>query len=121
MPPGLVPAKSVTANGTIKLGDVNVAEPGALVGFAGPRVIEQTVRETLPEGFQRSEFLLEHGAIDFICDRREMRERLSRVIAMLTGLPSRQQHIVDSDNPTAEEIAPGTDDDLPPPVPTDTD
>ena len=66
------------------LGDINVAEPGALIGFAGPRVIEQTVRQTLPEGFQRSEFLLEHGAIDMIIDRREMRDRLSSVLAILT-------------------------------------
>ena len=58
------------------LGDINVAEPNALIGFAGPRVIEQTVRETLPEGFQRSEFLLEKGAIDMIVDRREMRDKL---------------------------------------------
>jgi acetyl-CoA carboxylase carboxyl transferase subunit beta len=65
------------------LGDLNVAEPGALIGFAGPRVIEQTVRETLPEGFQRSEFLLEHGAIDMIIDRREMRDRLANVLGML--------------------------------------
>jgi acetyl-CoA carboxylase carboxyl transferase subunit beta len=69
------------------LGDLNVGEPGALIGFAGPRVIEQTVRETLPEGFQRSEFLLEHGAIDLIIDRREMRERLAGLLAMLTGRP----------------------------------
>ncbi len=66
------------------LGDINVAEPGALIGFAGPRVIEQTVRETLPKGFQRSEFLLEHGAIDLIVDRREMRDRLANLLAMLT-------------------------------------
>jgi acetyl-CoA carboxylase carboxyl transferase subunit beta len=59
-----------------------------LIGFAGPRVIEQTVRETLPEGFQRSEFLLEHGAIDMIVDRREMRGRLASALAMLTGQPS---------------------------------
>ncbi|QKT04599.1 acetyl-CoA carboxylase carboxyltransferase subunit beta [Ectothiorhodospiraceae bacterium 2226] len=65
------------------LGDVNVAEPKALIGFAGPRVIEQTVRQTLPEGFQRSEFLLEHGAVDMIVDRRDMRERLARVLGML--------------------------------------
>ena len=65
------------------LGDVNVAEPKALIGFAGPRVIEQTVRETLPEGFQRSEFLLEHGAIDMIVDRRDMRDRLSNIMTML--------------------------------------
>jgi len=65
------------------LGDVNIAEPKALIGFAGPRVIEQTVRETLPEGFQRSEFLLEHGAVDMIVDRREMRERLASLLAIL--------------------------------------
>ena len=67
------------------LGDVNVGEPGALIGFAGPRVIEQTVRETLPEGFQRSEFLLEHGAIDTIIDRREMRDRLANLLSLLVG------------------------------------
>jgi acetyl-CoA carboxylase carboxyl transferase subunit beta len=66
------------------IGDVVIAEPGALVGFAGPRVIEQTVRETLPEGFQRAEFLLEKGAIDMIIDRREMREKLYRILSMLT-------------------------------------
>jgi len=65
------------------LGDINVAEPNALIGFAGPRVIEQTVREKLPEGFQRSEFLQEHGAIDMIIDRREMRDRLASILAML--------------------------------------
>lgn len=65
------------------LGDINVAEPNALIGFAGPRVIEQTVRETLPEGFQRSEFLLEHGAIDMIVDRREMRDKLANVLTMM--------------------------------------
>ncbi|WP_435100038.1 acetyl-CoA carboxylase, carboxyltransferase subunit beta [Arhodomonas sp. AD133] len=70
------------------LGDVNVAEPKALIGFAGPRVIEQTVRETLPEGFQRSEFLLEHGVVDMIIDRREMRDRLASLIAMLTHQPA---------------------------------
>ena len=69
------------------VGDVVVAEPGALIGFAGPRVIEQTVRETLPEGFQRAEFLLEHGAIDMIVDRREMRERLAQILSLLLKLP----------------------------------
>lgn len=64
------------------LGDVIIAEPDALIGFAGPRVIEQTVRETLPEGFQRAEFLLEHGAIDMILDRREIRDRISSLIKM---------------------------------------
>jgi len=67
------------------LGDLNVAEPNALIGFAGPRVIEQTVREKLPEGFQRSEFLVEHGAIDMIIDRREMRETIANVLSMLTA------------------------------------
>ncbi|MCU0935619.1 MAG: acetyl-CoA carboxylase, carboxyltransferase subunit beta [Gammaproteobacteria bacterium] len=70
------------------LGDINVAEPQALIGFAGPRVIEQTVRETLPEGFQRSEFLVEHGAVDLILDRREMRPKLASLLAMLTGRPA---------------------------------
>ena len=65
------------------LGDINVAEPNALIGFAGPRVIEQTVREKLPEGFQRSEFLQEHGAIDMIIDRREMRAKIASILAML--------------------------------------
>jgi len=67
------------------LGDINIGEPGALIGFAGPRVIEQTVRETLPEGFQRSEFLLEHGAIDMILDRREMRDRVASALSILSG------------------------------------
>ena len=65
------------------LGDINVAEPKALIGFAGPRVIEQTVREKLPEGFQRSEFLLEKGAIDMIVDRRDMRDKLHSVLSKL--------------------------------------
>lgn len=70
------------------LGDVNVAEPKALIGFAGPRVIEQTVRETLPEGFQRSEFLMDHGAVDLILDRREMRDRLASLLSMMTRQPA---------------------------------
>ena len=69
------------------LGDIIIAEPQALIGFAGPRVIEQTVRETLPDGFQRAEFLLEHGAIDLIIDRREMRNRLALLLANLMRLP----------------------------------
>jgi acetyl-CoA carboxylase carboxyl transferase subunit beta len=72
------------------LGDINLAEPEALIGFAGPRVIEQTVRETLPEGFQRSEFLLEHGAVDQICDRRELRERLAHLFALMMKQPEPQ-------------------------------
>jgi acetyl-CoA carboxylase carboxyl transferase subunit beta len=70
------------------LGDLNIAEPRALIGFAGPRVIQQTVRETLPEGFQRSEFLLEHGALDMIVDRRDMRERVSALLRVLLKEPS---------------------------------
>jgi len=69
------------------LGDLNIAEPRALIGFAGPRVIEQTVRETLPEGFQRSEFLLDHGAIDLIVDRRELRDRIAALLAVMMGRP----------------------------------
>ena len=72
------------------LGDINIAEPGALIGFAGPRVIEQTVGETLPEGFQRSEFLLEKGAIDMIVDRREMRQTISTLIRNLHSNQSQQ-------------------------------
>jgi len=70
------------------VGDVVIAEPKALIGFAGPRVIEQTVRETLPEGFQRSEFILEKGAIDMIVDRRELRDQVARVLALLQKLPA---------------------------------
>jgi acetyl-CoA carboxylase carboxyl transferase subunit beta len=70
------------------LGDVVIAEPNALIGFAGPRVIEQTVRQTLPEGFQRAEFLLEHGAIDMIVDRRQMRDKLISLITLLMRAPA---------------------------------
>ena len=70
------------------LGDVVIAEPGALIGFAGARVIEQTVRETLPDGFQRAEFLLEHGAVDMIIDRRQMRDQLATLITLLTKQPA---------------------------------
>jgi acetyl-CoA carboxylase carboxyl transferase subunit beta len=69
------------------LGDVNIGEPKALIGFAGQRVIQQTVRETLPEGFQRSEFLLDHGALDMIVDRRDMRDRVSGLLRMFTKQP----------------------------------
>jgi acetyl-CoA carboxylase carboxyl transferase subunit beta len=65
------------------LGDFNIAEPGALIGFAGPRVIEQTIGKTLPKGFQSSEFLLEHGFLDFIVDRRNLKDRLSKLLRML--------------------------------------
>jgi acetyl-CoA carboxylase carboxyl transferase subunit beta len=70
------------------LGDLNIAEPQALIGFAGPRVIEQTVRETLPDGFQRSEFLLDHGAVDAIVDRREMRDKLAAMLKILMRQPA---------------------------------
>lgn len=80
------------------LGDVNIAEPKALIGFAGPRVIEQTVRETLPEGFQRSEFLLEHGAIDMIVDRREMRNKIASLLAKFQHLPAPKAEIMMADN-----------------------
>ncbi len=71
------------------LGDINIGEPRALIGFAGPRVIQQTVRETLPEGFQRSEFLLEHGALDMILDRRQQRPRIAQLLALLTRRTTR--------------------------------
>jgi acetyl-CoA carboxylase carboxyl transferase subunit beta len=70
------------------MGDVVIAEPGALIGFAGPRVIEQTVREKLPEGFQRAEFLLEKGAVDLIVDRRQLREQLAEILALLNRQPA---------------------------------
>ncbi len=69
------------------LGDIIIAEPNALIGFAGPRVIEQTVRETLPEGFQRAEFLVQHGAVDMIVDRREMRKKLANLLSNLMRIP----------------------------------
>jgi acetyl-CoA carboxylase carboxyl transferase subunit beta len=69
------------------IGDVVIAEPKALIGFAGPRVIEQTVRQKLPEGFQRAEFLLEKGAIDMIVDRRQLRDKLYALLTLLRGMP----------------------------------
>ncbi|MBC7944664.1 MAG: acetyl-CoA carboxylase carboxyltransferase subunit beta [Burkholderiales bacterium] len=73
------------------IGDAVIAEPNALIGFAGARVIEQTVRQTLPEGFQRAEFLLEHGAIDLIVDRRQMREKLANLLTLMLGMPAIQR------------------------------
>ncbi len=93
------------------LGDVNIAEPGALIGFAGPRVIEQTVREKLPEGFQRSEFLLEHGAIDMIVDRSEMRGTIARLIRKMHGVMAANSPVIEEDSsfdevePQSEETA----------------
>ena len=83
------------------LGDLNIAEPRALIGFAGPRVIQQTVRETLPEGFQRSEFLLDHGVIDMIVDRRDMRERLAQSLRMLMRQPAAVPSAAPPDAPPA--------------------
>jgi acetyl-CoA carboxylase carboxyl transferase subunit beta len=70
------------------LGDVNIAEPNALIGFAGPRVIEQTIKQELPEGFQRSEFLLEHGMVDLIVDRRELKSAIARLLRHMLGMPA---------------------------------
>lgn len=84
------------------LGDINIAEPRALIGFAGQRVIEQTVREKLPEGFQRSEFLLEHGVIDMIVDRREMRQRIAALLAKMLNITS--PLVVSVDKPLQGEI-----------------
>ena len=82
------------------LGDVNIAEPKALIGFAGPRVIEQTIRQTLPEGFQRSEFLLEHGMLDMVVDRREMKDVIARFLRF--GLPERRSREVAEQTPVGQ-------------------
>lgn len=94
------------------LGDLNVAEPNALIGFAGPRVIEQTVREKLPEGFQRSEFLLEHGQVDMIISRNEMRTRLASILGKLTQRPlcRVEDEPVDEDGVAADESETTSDD-----------
>jgi len=86
------------------LGDVHIAEPGALIGFAGPRVIEQTIREKLPEGFQRSEYLFEHGMIDMVLHRHEIRGTLSRLFRMLMKLPSASENEAGAEEPIAGEI-----------------
>ena len=85
------------------LGDIIIAEPGALIGFAGPRVIEQTVRETLPEGFQRAEFLLEKGAVDCIVDRRKMRDELAALLALLLDHRDVATSVAEAAPPTNEE------------------
>src|SRR5437868_3719727 len=84
----LAQAQKATGESDALVGDLNLAEPRARIGFAGPRVIQQTVRETLPEGFQRSEFLLEHGALDMIVDRREMGDRIAALLRLLLKLPA---------------------------------
>ena len=91
------------------LGDLNVAEPRALIGFAGPRVIQQTVRETLPEGFQRSEFLLEHGMLDMVIDRREMKDAIGRLLRFGIARRTSAAAPVDADavpRPTPETVPP---------------
>ncbi|QTF07722.1 acetyl-CoA carboxylase, carboxyltransferase subunit beta [Brenneria izadpanahii] len=85
------------------LGDLNIAEPKALIGFAGPRVIEQTVREKLPPGFQRSEFLIEKGAIDMIIRRPEMRYKLAKILAKLTNYPEPSDEVVEHHHDEASE------------------
>jgi acetyl-CoA carboxylase carboxyl transferase subunit beta len=84
------------------LGDLNVAEPGALIGFAGPRVIEQTIRQKLPDGFQRSEFLLEHGMLDMVVDRRELKPTLARTLRFLGCTPVAQPQLP-ADVPTESD------------------
>jgi acetyl-CoA carboxylase carboxyl transferase subunit beta len=88
------------------LGDINIAEPDARAGFAGPNIIEQTIRQKLPKGFQRSEFLLEHGAIDMIVHRTEMRDTISRLLSKLTGqpaIPPASPPLEDDEPPPPEE------------------
>jgi len=92
------------------LGDINVAEPNALIGFAGPRVIEQTVREKLPEGFQRSEFLQEHGAIDMIVDRREMRDKIASILAILMAGRVVAEDLIEPELPAEEALSPAVSD-----------
>ena len=88
------------------LGDLNIAEPNALIGFAGPRVIQQTVRETLPEGFQRSEFLLEHGALDMIVDRKGMRDQLYELLCILTHKEIAEREITTEGQSVVEQDSP---------------
>jgi acetyl-CoA carboxylase carboxyl transferase subunit beta len=96
------------------LGDINVAEPDARAGFAGPNIIEQTIRQKLPKGFQRSEFLLEHGAIDMIVHRTEMRDTLARLLSKLTNIPLTriEEEVEEEDEPEAPEQQ----EDVPPPA-----
>src|SRR5690606_6332583 len=75
------------------LGDVHIAEPGALIGFAGPRVIEQTIREKLPEGFQRSEYLMEHGMVDMVVSRLEMKKAVANLLKLLLKVPATQKPV----------------------------
>jgi len=92
------------------LGDVHIAEPGALIGFAGPRVIEQTIREKLPDGFQRSEYLQEHGMVDMVVHRHELRNTLSNVLHMLMKqpAPARSEKLPVSEAPEIATVPAGT-------------
>ena len=85
------------------LGDLNIAEPKALIGFAGPRVIEQTIRQKLPEGFQRSEFLLEHGFVDLVVDRRELKAAIARALGFMLAGRSRREPPVGRPRPSSSE------------------
>ena len=87
------------------LGDVQIAEPGALICFAGPRVIEQTIRETLPEGFQRAEYLLDHGMLDRVIHRREMRDELARLLRLLMNETPRVHGDLPAPSPVAQDVA----------------
>jgi len=87
------------------LGDLNIAEPKALIGFAGPRVIEQTIRQKLPEGFQRSEFLLEHGMLDLIVDRREMKATLARALRFMGAQVAPLERVAVASTPASEPVA----------------
>ena len=85
------------------LGDVHIAEPGALIGFAGPRVIEQTIREKLPDGFQRSEYLMEHGMVDMVVPRGELRETIARLLKILLKVPLEEPAAEEEEEPQDEE------------------
>jgi acetyl-CoA carboxylase carboxyl transferase subunit beta len=87
------------------LGDVHIAEPGAVIGFAGARVIEQTIREKLPEGFQRAEYLLEHGMVDMVVERKELRPTIARLLRLLTKAPELKEPIIALEDKTAEAPA----------------
>lgn len=86
------------------LGDIHIAEPGALIGFAGPRVIEQTIREKLPEGFQRAEYLMEHGMVDMVVSRLELKQTIARLLKMLLKLPASEDMQRSAENPPAQEM-----------------
>ena len=88
------------------LGDIHMAEPGALIGFAGPRVIEQTIRQKLPEGFQRSEFLIEKGMLDAVVDRRELKAMIANTLKVMLGMPARAAAPAPAPAPRAEEPVP---------------